>query len=109
MSQSHSDLPTTNQGLMQITLPQEVIQIHFPPTNSPVPPVPTENETTIEMESTAGHHQLQAFESSSLSELQAHNLNKTQLSPYMEEESPEPDDSQVDNYPESTINLQDLR
>ena len=92
---------------MQITLPQEVIQIHFPCTDDST--VPTENDDSMEMETTAGH-QLQSFETSSLSELQGHSLNKTDLSPYMDEScSPEPDESHVDNYPESTINLQDLR
>jgi len=90
---------------MQITLPQEVIQIHFPQQESPLPPLPGNNDTPMEIESTAGH-QLQSFESPSLSDLQSH---KTTLSPYLEQSAEEADEGHVESYPESTINLQDLR
>ncbi|XP_048581693.1 uncharacterized protein LOC5518743 isoform X2 [Nematostella vectensis] len=104
-NQTSTDLPSpSTANTMQITLPHDVIQIHFTQPSAGAP-----HGTEMDVETGTRSHQLQAFGSPSLTDI-PDGMSKPGLDSYMDDQmSPDQEDTNADSYPESTINLQDLR
>ena len=113
-----SHVQESPEGISVVELPKETVQINLPQgliTESAVTMVHVPEVEHMEVDASGNHsnatdNPLEPISSLSNETEEGGGLVKADLSPYMDNHSSsEQDESNGDNYPESTINLQDLR